>query len=59
MFVAFGIDTSYESTVRYVGGSIFMIINFPVSMMRDLYSLRYFTHLQILIIAYIVVIIII
>lgn len=45
MFVAFGIDTSYESTVRYVGGSIFMIINFPVSMMRDLYSLRYFTHL--------------
>lgn len=30
-----------------------MALNLPVSFLKDLYSLRYFTHLQILIIAYI------
>lgn len=32
-----------------------MVLNFPVSMLKDIYSLRYFTHLQILIIIYIMV----
>ncbi|CAD8093984.1 unnamed protein product [Paramecium sonneborni] len=59
VLLKFNFDDSYQDQVRYIGGSIFMIINFPVSMMRDLYSLRYFTHLQILIIAYILVTIVI
>ncbi|CAD8080543.1 unnamed protein product [Paramecium primaurelia] len=59
VLIKFNFDESYKDQVRYIGGSIFMIINFPVSMMKDLYSLRYFTHLQILIIAYILVTIVI
>ncbi|CAD8083818.1 unnamed protein product [Paramecium primaurelia] len=54
-----GFDQSYQDQVRYIGGALFMILNFPISMMKDLYSLRYFTVVQIIIIAYILVIIII
>ncbi|KAM3133958.1 hypothetical protein pb186bvf_013924 [Paramecium bursaria] len=49
------INPDYKDDYRYIGGVAFLILNFPISLLRDVYSLRYFTHLQILVIFYILV----
>jgi uncharacterized membrane protein len=41
-FVAFGVNEERETILKMIFSLAFMVLNLPISMLKDVYQLRYF-----------------